>query len=307
MTTIYRSSDASAPQMTSVAGSLISVLDAVLVNGYGAKGAAGWAKTVLNASTNEVAYTQGAATGKAQRLLYIKDDNTWGGHTAGAWCCSAATVSATPVLTNNYWDQATTGEGCITKADQDLGGAAKWTIVANARSALILTKRTGFGTRGWAMTFVGDLTTPYSNDKGAFGAIGRNLVTNGALALSSGVPTWNNGVFCCYGNPDGVYAPTQYTWSAFGSSLLTTVPLHGATLDGLLLTQAQLYSVGAYRGYIPWFWHILTNALYAPWYGMPDNLAVAGAGNSSGMQFEHYQFDPINQSRALVETAGFMD
>lgn len=42
--TIYRSSDASAPGLTGQAGSLIGVLDACLVNGYGAKAAAGWAK-----------------------------------------------------------------------------------------------------------------------------------------------------------------------------------------------------------------------------------------------------------------------
>ena len=39
--TVYRSDDAGAPNLTGAAGSLIAILDAVLVNGYGAKPAAG--------------------------------------------------------------------------------------------------------------------------------------------------------------------------------------------------------------------------------------------------------------------------
>lgn len=42
--TIYRSSDASAPVLTGTAGDLINLLDKCLVNGYGAKAAAGWTR-----------------------------------------------------------------------------------------------------------------------------------------------------------------------------------------------------------------------------------------------------------------------
>jgi len=67
--TIYKSSDASAPSLTGQTGSLITVLDAVLVNGYGSKAAAGWAKTY--SGTSKAVYR--AASGA--RLYYrIQDD-----------------------------------------------------------------------------------------------------------------------------------------------------------------------------------------------------------------------------------------
>jgi len=53
----YRSTDGSAPVVTGVAGSLIALLDAILVNGYGAKAAAGWTKPYTG--TNLAAFKNG--------------------------------------------------------------------------------------------------------------------------------------------------------------------------------------------------------------------------------------------------------
>lgn len=41
---VYRSTDASAPVLSGLPGALVAIFDACLVNGYGAKAAAGWAK-----------------------------------------------------------------------------------------------------------------------------------------------------------------------------------------------------------------------------------------------------------------------
>lgn len=67
--TIYNSADAGAPTLNGTAGSLISVLDACLVNGYGAKAAAGWTKAF--SGTNKAAYKMGAGTGF---YLRVQDD-----------------------------------------------------------------------------------------------------------------------------------------------------------------------------------------------------------------------------------------
>lgn len=63
----YESTDASAPALTGENGSLIAVLDAILVDGYGAKAAAGWTKPY--SGTNLAVYQ--SATG---RLLHVQDD-----------------------------------------------------------------------------------------------------------------------------------------------------------------------------------------------------------------------------------------
>lgn len=63
-TTVYRSSDASAPTLTNALGSVIGILDGCLVNGYGAKSSLGWAKEFTG--TNLAAYR--AASGNRLRL-----------------------------------------------------------------------------------------------------------------------------------------------------------------------------------------------------------------------------------------------
>jgi hypothetical protein len=67
--TVYKSTDGSAPTLNGTAGSLVTVLDAILVNGYGAKAAAGWAKEF--SGTNKAVYR--AAAGARHRLR-VQDD-----------------------------------------------------------------------------------------------------------------------------------------------------------------------------------------------------------------------------------------
>lgn len=58
---LYKSTDASAPALTGQVGSLVAVLDAVLVNGYGTMTAAGWTKP-YNA-TNKGVYRNSTTNG----------------------------------------------------------------------------------------------------------------------------------------------------------------------------------------------------------------------------------------------------
>jgi hypothetical protein len=69
---VYLSTDASAPVLTGAAGSMIALLDACLVNGYGAKAAAGWTKPFTG--TNLAAYRMG--TGGTARRMYLRVDDT---------------------------------------------------------------------------------------------------------------------------------------------------------------------------------------------------------------------------------------
>src|ERR1700756_3309459 len=66
---LYKSTDASAPTLTGSAGALLTVLDAVLVNGYGSQTAAGW--TIAYTGTNKRQYQMGAGGTSCQ--LYIDD------------------------------------------------------------------------------------------------------------------------------------------------------------------------------------------------------------------------------------------
>lgn len=66
---VYRSSDASAPTLNGTAGALATVLDAILVNGYGSQTAAGW--TIAYTGTNKRVYTM--ASGGTGFSAYVDD------------------------------------------------------------------------------------------------------------------------------------------------------------------------------------------------------------------------------------------
>lgn len=69
--TVYTSDDTSAPTINGTAGSLITALDAILVNGYGSKSAAGWTKPYTG--TNKAAFKQGAGL---SHYLRVDDADT---------------------------------------------------------------------------------------------------------------------------------------------------------------------------------------------------------------------------------------
>lgn len=69
--TVYQSTDASAPVLSGTVGALITLLDACLVNGYGAKSALGWSKAF--SGTNKAAYR--TAVGTFQRYTRVDDSN----------------------------------------------------------------------------------------------------------------------------------------------------------------------------------------------------------------------------------------
>jgi hypothetical protein len=69
---IYKSTDASAPVLSGQNGALISLLDACLVNGYGAKAAAGWTKSFAP-NGNQAAYR--LATAGATGFFLSVDDS----------------------------------------------------------------------------------------------------------------------------------------------------------------------------------------------------------------------------------------
>lgn len=72
MTTIvYSSGDASAPTLSGTVGSMIALLDACLINGYGVKAALGWTKTFSGA--NLAVYRQPVGTSNG---MYLRVDDS---------------------------------------------------------------------------------------------------------------------------------------------------------------------------------------------------------------------------------------
>jgi hypothetical protein len=184
---LYQSTDSSAPSLTGAVGSLVALLDAVLVNGYGAKSAAGWTKPYT--STNQAVFrmTTSSATGF---YLNVNDNGPGAGGAKEARMTGFQTASAVATGTGQFptLSQLGIGIGAVvcrksTTADST---ARAWTMVADA-TCFYLFVETGDQTAPvMCMSFMfGDFFSYSSTDTSYCAIIGRTIENNGAAGTAS--------------------------------------------------------------------------------------------------------------------------
>jgi hypothetical protein len=125
--TTYRSFETGAPTLNGQPGSLVAVLDACLVNGYGSKAAAGWTKAF--SATNRAVYR--APTG-TQYYLAVDDTAPISRY---ATLRGYETMSDTVTGTNPFPSVAQLSTGLpIGKSDTADSGVRGWCVIAHERS-----------------------------------------------------------------------------------------------------------------------------------------------------------------------------
>lgn len=138
--TIYQNTDGSAPALDGTVGSLVALLDACLVNGYGAKVAAGWTKPFTG--TNKAAFKQGA--GSNGMYLRVQDD------APGAGGAKESRITGYEAMTTvdagtNVFPSAAQGVGGIAMLVSRKSGSADatardWIVIADSRTVYVLVK-----------------------------------------------------------------------------------------------------------------------------------------------------------------------
>lgn len=183
--TVYKSTDGSAPTLTGQAGSLTTLLDAVLVNGYGAKSAAGW--SIGQTTTNKRQYVQGS--GSTGYSLWV--DDTAVTTAKEARCSGYVTMSATtPTGTGQYPTAAQssigTGMLIIRKSTTADSTTRVWTIIADATVFYIFTETGDYASPVGAFSAMfGDFFTYGSSDTSNCAIIGRQIENSNAAQNNS--------------------------------------------------------------------------------------------------------------------------
>ena len=140
--TTYKSTDGSAPTLAGTVGSFITLLDAVLVNGYGSKSAAGWTKSY--SGSNKAAYRQGSGN---QFYMRIQDDGNREDGTASAAgareakirgyeAMSSVDAGTGPFPTTAQRD-TNTGALTVRKSTTADSTARDWIILADNRTCYV--------------------------------------------------------------------------------------------------------------------------------------------------------------------------
>lgn len=257
--TTYKSSDASAPAIARAVGDLITLLDAVLVNGYGAKAAAGWTKEY--SGTNKAVYKPGA--GSSGKYLRIVDDAVdYIGGTAKLQVSDAAsgvdTVTGVGV--------GVTGSTQFIHKPDSVANRGSWVMYADAKAFVLLTQRTPAATTtdkhvSYSAYFFGDAIsyTPSTDPNRFF--VGADLTTTpganpflntmsttglaGVTGMYHGDPTgrWDNGIttYLCAGHPGFMDA---IVYPSYISEGLLVFPIY-------LVHTTSLRSGPEFRGRLP--------------------------------------------------------
>src|SRR5882724_7747742 len=154
--TIYKSTDASAPVLTGQTGSLVALLDAVLVNGYGAKAAAGWTKAFAVANKGSYRMTTVGATG-----FYLDVDDSGSSATLGARSARMRgyeTMTAVATGTNPFPVIATTAGIQVYKSPTADATARAWILLADDKTFTLLTDPGSTSElSGWSVFHFGDI------------------------------------------------------------------------------------------------------------------------------------------------------
>lgn len=138
MATLYMSTDPGAPQLSGLAGSLVTLLDAVLVDGYGAgvdrRNGAGWTKAFTG--TNKRAYRNSAVSGTG---FYLQVEDPGASGTAGyAFVRGFSTMTAFDTGLNPTPAVASLANGVVVAKSSVLdGGSRQWLILADERIVYI--------------------------------------------------------------------------------------------------------------------------------------------------------------------------
>jgi hypothetical protein len=165
---VYKWTDAGAPVLTGLPGSLISLLDACLVTGYGTKAAAGWSK-VAGSTTTVAAFQMPSWPSNCVRI-----DNATNAPSVTAYeSMSSASVG------DNRYPSATVIYCTVSNTANEI--PREWTLVSGGNIFYLFTNHISTISGGALFTF-GQILSYKSNDIGAC-ILGGDHVTGGASTL----------------------------------------------------------------------------------------------------------------------------
>ena len=286
--TVYRSTDSGAPLLSNTNGSLIAVMRACLVDGYGTKAAAGW--TAPFTGTNLIAFRQGV--GGNNRFLRVFD----GGPDSSA--NRVAKVRAYEAMT-----AISTGTGPCPTLGQMAGDGAtisyfqasrtspnpSWVLVASSSFFHLIVEQADGDTYPEYMAFgkfFSDLPGDIFNDVLLAGSQPGAGWTGYASAVQNGTWVMRSDTGALGALATDLLLDARESVNAVRSTIgwgATYSPYPDRVRSGLLQSQPTLFCDGYRRGRVPGLWEIHHSPTDI---GGHRTTWSGGPGALSGRQFQ---------------------
>lgn len=201
----YSSADASAPTLTGQTGALNTVLDAILVNGYGAKSAAGWTKPYTDAGTQTAVFRPAAGN---RHYLQIQDNGPGAATFQEARARGYVSMSAYNTGTEPFPTAAQQANGLSWRKSAAANGTARsWWALADDKTIHFFVDP-GDGNTGATLYTFGAFNSWKSGD--LYSSIITGRIGENTAAISSAIQ--GNMYSAILGTPlTSGYAPRSYT------------------------------------------------------------------------------------------------
>lgn len=298
--TVYRSTDSSAPTLSGTVGSLVALLDACLVNGYGSKTAAGWTKPFT--ATNGAVFRPGSGV---QHYFHI-DDNSPNATAAAREAQIRGSETASAFQTGTGFFPTTTQIAllsglAIRKSASADGTARAWTVIADDRTCYLFVLTTDGAGVYLAITFGEFYSLLTTTDNFRSIVVGRATV-NSALTTIDPLPSMQT-VASSSGTGSGHYLARTYTglgtsltfakWGdaarSMGATTLasatSTLPVPEPVTGGIHVAPVHINDgtgsgVGQVRGRVRGFFQLCHSQA-----GFTDQDTITGSGAYTGHTF----------------------
>jgi hypothetical protein len=186
---IYNYLDVDAPVLDDAPGSLIALLEACLVTGYGDHEPAGWTKPFADPSTNSAVFRAPPGEGRLAHFLRINDSGATA-NVEGFMSMSEVSSGGGPFTTTGgvgaYWGKST-------------GGARQWLLAANDKCFWFFSPRGDYVNQHLMPMGFGELAHRYPGDLRASYLVGATTAAT-AVAIDTAY-TVNSGEIAISGNP----------------------------------------------------------------------------------------------------------
>lgn len=318
---LYKSTDASAPVLTGSVGTLVALLDAVLVNGYGSQTAAGWTKPY--SATNKGSYRMGTS-GNTGFYLDVDDSGPGGGGAREARMRGYEVMTASATGTNPFPTVAQSSFANICRKSTSADSTARpWYMVADSSCFHLFVDTGDYTSPNYSFTFsFGDFFSYKSGDAYNCACIGRS-------SENSNGDTSDNLAMVWFGNAtlttpaSGHYLARMWTGtggsiqfakhtallgfigSGAGGNVNSPCGSGGAIVTypngpdaGLEMAPLWVGHNGSIRGYLKGLW--------APLHNQPcgHGDTFSGTGNMSGKSFLALNVKSTSNNNSLGSTSG---
>lgn len=280
--TVYKSSDGSAPVLDGQAGSLVTVLDACLVNGYGSKTAAGWTKPF--SATNKGVYL-----GSAGHYLDVDDSGAGAATTQEANVRGYESMTAVATGTNAFptTAQIASPGQYVRKSAAATSTARGWILIADAQTFHLFVLTGDTANKYQSFSF-GRIYSVKSSD--TYRSVICAHATSGS-AVTTGLDSTS--LQGANGNQNGLYVARTYsgsgTSSAFGLfGLGTSLDQVGSGFTNLNPADSNIYigrlfvqENSTLRGFLRGLYQIINSTGSA----LLDGDTFSGTGDFTGRTF----------------------